>query len=62
MSTKTILSLKWNNNHGEAEINFDGMEKLFGIEKADFLNDVIQMLSDYRDECGNNWVNDYAEG
>ena len=37
------------------------MDKLWGVEKADFLNDVIYMLMEHREQLGNNWAEDYAD-
>lgn len=59
MASKVILSLRWDDEIGEAKINFDGMAKLYGIERADFLNDVIYMLEEYRDKQGESWTEDY---
>jgi hypothetical protein len=50
MAKTTILTLKWDHNEGEAVINFAGLDKLFGIEKMDFLDDVIAALVQKRDE------------
>jgi len=60
MAAKAILSLKWNATLGEAQIDFAGLKKLHGIERADFLDDVISMLQDYRESMGNDWAQDYT--
>lgn len=59
MASKVILTLRWDNEDGEAKINFDGMSELYGIEQADFLNDVIAMLTEQREKLGNTWAEDY---
>jgi hypothetical protein len=61
MASQVILTLRWDSDIGEAKINFDGMDKLWGVEKADFLNDVIYMLMEHREQLGNNWADDYAD-
>ena len=60
MSSRIILSLKWNDELGEATIDFKGMDKLFGIEQADFLDDVIGMLVKHRVELDDAWAEDYV--
>jgi len=60
MASQVILTLRWD-DEGEAKINFDGMDKLYGIEKADFLDDVIYMLTEHREHLGSNWAEDYAD-
>jgi hypothetical protein len=59
MASQAILTLRWD-EEGEATINFAGMDKLHGIEKADFLNDVIYMLTEYREQQGLAWAEDYT--
>lgn len=46
----TVLTLKWNHDTGEAEINFAGLDKLYGVEKMDFLSDCIAMLQEKEEE------------
>ena len=58
MASTVILTLRWD-DEGEAKINFAGMDKLYGIEKADFLDDVIGMLNEYRCNTENDWAEDY---
>lgn len=45
----TVLTLKWDHEEGQAVINFAGLDKLYGIEKIDFLDDVIAALEHQRD-------------
>lgn len=55
-----VLTLCWDPEIGEGHANLDKInEKLFGIEKVDFLDDVINMLVEARDNV--NWVDDYKE-
>jgi hypothetical protein len=59
MTRKAILTLYWDEDEGQGHINFAGMNKLYGIERADFLNDVIGMLTDYRERIGQSYFDDY---
>jgi hypothetical protein len=54
---QTIVTLTWDGEEGHA--NLTGLDKLYGIEKADFLNDVIQELITARDRLGNSFFDDY---
>ena len=45
-----VLTLKWNHDTGEAEINFKGLDKLYGVEKMDFLEDCIAMLQEQHEK------------
>jgi hypothetical protein len=61
MASRVILCLSWDDDIGEAKINFQGMDKLYGIEKSDFLDDVIYMLEEYRAAQGISFFNDYLD-
>jgi hypothetical protein len=55
-----VLTLCWDPEIGEGYANLDKInEKLFGIEKTDFLDDVINMLIETRENV--NWVDDYKK-
>jgi uncharacterized small protein (DUF1192 family) len=41
-----VLTLCWDEDAGEAAINFEPMQRLYGIERVDFLNDCIALLQD----------------
>lgn len=56
-----VLTLCWDPEEGEARINFEGMNKLHGIEKADFLDDCIRMLLAHNEEMGNSFFEDYRK-
>jgi len=58
MASRIILNLRWD-DQGEALINFEGLDLLHGIEKADFLDDVIGLLEERREQLGADWAQDY---
>lgn len=60
MASIRVLTLSWDEDLGEAKTNFAGLDKLYGIERADFLDDAIAMLIEQREQLGNTWANDYA--
>ena len=62
MARERILTLSWDHDFGEGAVNFKGMEKLYGIEQIDFLNDVIALLEEYRANLGEAWTEDYTQG
>ena len=45
-----VLTLCWDPTHGEARVNLEGINKLHGIEKMDFLDDVIEILLQARED------------
>lgn len=60
MAKISVLTLKWD-CEGEAVIDFKGLDKLYGIEKMDFLDDCIAMLIEKREEVVPDCFDDYKK-
>lgn len=61
MKLKKVMSLYWDEAFGEGHADLKGLNSLIGVEKEDFLNDVISILTQARDEMGTSWVSDYKK-
>lgn len=56
-----VLTLCWDKAIGESYTNLDALDKkLFGIEKADFLDDAIDILMAERAKL--DYIKDYEDG
>ena len=62
MATKPIITLKWNRKSGEAGIETNRVSQLHGVEKVDFLNDSIAMLTRELKDTIETFADDYEIG
>jgi hypothetical protein len=54
-----VITICWDPDNGEATINFAGLDRLHGIEKMDFLDDAIALLTDKQEEIVPKCFEDY---
>lgn len=54
-----VLTLCWDPEEGQGTVNLKGLDKLYGVEKVDFLVDVIEILMEEARKQGTEFLKDY---